>query len=97
MYGRTPAVEFGPAQFKTIRQGLVNDDLSRNYVNELMRRIVVLFKWGAAEGKIPAHIVQTLTIIPGLRKGRTEARETGPVLDEQQCLASVSVLWAKDL
>ena len=38
-----------------------------------------MFKWAAAEGKLPASVHDTLRLIPGLRRGRTEARETDPV------------------
>jgi len=79
LYGRTPAAEFGILQFKAIRQGLIGENLSRPYVNELMRRIVAVFRWGASEELIPAAVPQTLAIIPGLRKGRSGVREPAPV------------------
>ena len=79
LYGRTAAAEFGPLQFKAIRQRLIDDRLSRTYINEFMRRVVAMFKWAAAEGRIPAAVPQTLALIPGLRLGKTEARETAPV------------------
>src|SRR5262249_12070837 len=68
-----------PGQFKAIRQRLVADNLSRTYINEFMRRVVAFFKWGAAEGRIPAAVPQALAMVPGLRRGKTEARETDPV------------------
>ncbi|QDT74839.1 tyrosine-type recombinase/integrase [Lacipirellula limnantheis] len=79
LYGRTPAAEFGVVQFKAVRQAIIAEDHSRGHVNELMSRMVAIFRWGAAEGKIPANVAQTLAIIPGLRKGRTTLRETEPV------------------
>lgn len=57
----------------------MTEDLSRGHVNELMSRMVSIFRWGAAEGKIPAHVPQILAIIPGLRKGRTTLPKTAPV------------------
>src|SRR5690606_24433080 len=79
LYGRTPAAEFGVVQFKAVRHSLIAEDLSRGHVNDLMSRMVSIFRWGAAEGKLPASVAQTLAIIPGLRKGRTTLRETEPV------------------
>ncbi len=79
LYGRTLAADFGVVEFKAVRHSLSGRDLSRGYVNELMSRIVAVFRWAAAEGKIPAHVPQTLAIIPGLRKGRTDLRKTEPV------------------
>lgn len=79
LYGRTAAADFGVVQFKAVRQSLIEEDHSRGYVNELMSRTIAIFRWGAGEGKIPAHVPQTLAIIPGLRKGRTTLRETVPI------------------
>ena len=79
LYGRSPAAEFGILQFKALRHSLTGEDRSRSYVNETMQRIVAIFRWGAAEGKIPASVPQTLAVIPGLRKGRTTLREPAPV------------------
>lgn len=79
LYRRSLAAEFGVVEFKAVRHSLSQRDVSRGYVNELMSRIVAVFRWAAAEGKIPAHVPQTLAIIPGLRKGRTALRETEPV------------------
>lgn len=74
LYGRSLAAEFGVVEFKAVRLSLSQRDVSRGYVNELVSRIVAVFRWAAAEGKIPAHVPQTLAIIPGLRKGRTALR-----------------------
>ncbi|QEG35163.1 tyrosine-type recombinase/integrase [Bythopirellula goksoeyrii] len=79
LYGRTEAAEFGVLQFKAIRQKLIDENLSRPYINERMRQIVAVFRWGASEGLIPAVVPQTLAIIPGLRKGRNGLREPAPV------------------
>lgn len=79
LYSRLAVEEFGVQQFKAIRQQLVDANLSRSYINETMRRVVAVFRWGAGEGLIPASVVQTLDVIPGLRKGRSGVRETDPV------------------
>ena len=42
--------------------------------------MISAFKWGAAEGKIPASVPQSLAIVPGLRKGKCDLRETDPVV-----------------
>lgn len=79
LYGRTAAAEFGVVQYKAVRLSVIAEDHSRGHVNDLMSRMVGIFRWGAAEGKIPAHVAQTLSIIPGIRKGRTALRETEAV------------------
>ncbi len=79
LYGRTVAAEFGVRQFKAIRQTLIAQDHCRKYINEQMRQIVAVFRWGAGEGLIPGVVVQNLTVIPGLRKGRSSVRESAPI------------------
>lgn len=80
LYGRSSATEFGVLQFKAVREATSTPGRSRPYVNELMRRVVALFKWAAAEGLLPAAIAQNLAIIPGLRRGKCGLPETEPVL-----------------
>ena len=78
-YGRTPAVEFGPLALKAVRQRMIDAGHSRCYINKNVDRIRRMFRWAASEELIPASVPQALATVAGLRKGRTEARETAPV------------------
>lgn len=80
LYGRTEAADFGPLALQTVQQRMVDAGLSRNVINGQMGRIKRAFKWGVAHELIPAATYQALQTVPGLRKGRTEARETAPIL-----------------
>lgn len=53
---------------------------SRKTVNKQGGRIKRMFKWGVSQELIPAFVYQALSTVNGLRRGRTEARETSPVL-----------------
>jgi len=97
LYGRTPAAEFGPLQFKAIRLSLIDEGLSRTYVNEVMRRIVAMFKWAASEGRIPPTVPATLALIPGLRRGKTEARETAPILPVDDAVVDATLPHLPDV
>jgi integrase len=79
LYGRSPAAEFGPPQFKALRQQLIDEDCCRTFINASMQRIVRVFRWAAAEGRVSPQVPQTLALIPGLREGKSEARESEPV------------------
>jgi integrase len=79
LYGPTPAAAFGPQELKAVRQVLVTRGLGRTYINATVHRIVRLFRWAVAEGLLPPTVPQALAMVPGLRKGRSEARETDPV------------------
>ena len=79
LYGHDSTVEFGPLALKTIRQLLIDADISRKHINKQVDRIKRIFRWAAAEELIPARVPQALGMVAGLRKGRSEARETPPV------------------
>ena len=65
-YGRTAAIQFGPLALKAIRQRMVEEDLSRIYINDLAGRIKRMFKWGARFGKVPLAAWQEVSLIePG--------------------------------
>lgn len=80
LYGRTPAVAFGPRDFKLVRQELIREGLSRNYIGGCMGRIQRMFRWAATEDVLPVSVFQSLQSVPGLAKGRSNARESRPVL-----------------
>ena len=79
LYGKSLAVEFGPQALKTVRQTFVDADIARKHVNKQTDRIKRMFKWAAAEELISASVPQALSMVPGLRAGRTEAHETAAV------------------
>ncbi|TWT67754.1 hypothetical protein Pla123a_43130 [Posidoniimonas polymericola] len=79
-YGKNSAVEFGPVRLRALRQRMVDDGHSRRYVNDHCDRIKRMYKWAAGEQLIPADAYRCLTMVEGLRRGRTEARETAPVM-----------------
>jgi integrase len=78
-YGRTLAAAFGPLALKAVRERMIADDLSRRYINDHVDRIRRMFKWAVAEQLLPVEVYQSLVLVPGLRKGRSDARECEPV------------------
>jgi integrase len=79
IYGNALASDFGPLALKTVRQTMVDVGHSRKTINKQTDRIKRMFKWSAAEEQIPASIPQALSMVSGLRKGRTDAKEMPPV------------------
>ncbi len=79
LYGKTIAAEFGPKGLKAIRETMVAAGNSRNYINKQTVRLKHLFKWAAAEELAPAEVYHRLTVVSGLQKGKTVARENEPV------------------
>ena len=79
-YGSTPCRDFGPLAFQAIQHQFVAKGLCRGYSNQLCAAIRRCFKWGVSQELVPPSVYQALGTVPGLRRGRTEARETAPVL-----------------
>ena len=78
-YGHTSAGNFGPLALKAIRQTMVEANLCRNEINKRVRHIIRAFKWAVENELAPPAVFQALKAVPGLRRGRSEARESAPV------------------
>ena len=79
LYGSTLVSEFGPLALRAIRERLIKSNLSRQTINDDTRRIRTVFKYGVSVGIVPSYVLDALRAVPSLEKGRSEARETGPV------------------
>ena len=80
LYGDTPASQFGPLALRTVRDQMIRDALLvRININKRIGRIKMVFKWAASMEIIPGSTYQALQTVPGLRRGRTEAREGNKV------------------
>jgi integrase len=78
-YGHTQAAAFGPLSLKACRQKMVEKGWSRNYTNAQVDRIRRMFRWAASEQILSTSIYNELRAVEGLRRGKTEARETARV------------------
>ncbi len=79
LYGSLPACEFGPLALKSVRQHWIDQGLCRTHINARVNRVKRFFKWAVSEELIFASVHQALQTVPGLRFGRTTAREKAPV------------------
>jgi integrase len=61
-------------EVKIIRHGL-----GRRYINQQIGRIKRMFGWAVEQELLPACVHEALIRVKGLRKGKSEARETGRV------------------
>ena len=84
LYGASPANAFGTKALKAVRQELVSADLSRGVVNQTVNLIRSIFRWGVAEELVPADVLVALRAVAPLRRGRSDARETDPILPVPQ-------------
>jgi integrase len=84
-YGETRAAEFGPLALRTLQVRMVEAGQSRPYVNKNIAQIKRVFKWAVSRELVPPSVYHGLSTVPGLKAGRTTAREPepiGPVDDE---------------
>ena len=79
-HGHVPVAEFGPLSLQAIQRRLADGNNSRRYVNHLTSAICRVFKWGVTQEIVPEHIHRALATVPGLRRGKSKAREAPPVL-----------------
>ncbi len=78
-YGRIPAVDFGPLKLMDLREKMIQAGHARNTINQSVGRIRRIFKFGVSREVVPASVHEGLRTVPGLRRGRSGARETSPV------------------
>jgi integrase len=86
LYGRCPAAEFSPLKLKAVREKMIQIGLARSTINQRVGRIIHLFKWATENELVPPSVHHGLKAVSGLKRGRSEARETSPVrpvLDDQ--------------
>jgi integrase len=75
-----PAEEFGPLKLKEVREAMIKTGLSRGVVNQRIGIIKRMFKWAASEELVPVNTYHGLLTVDGLKRGRSKARETEPVM-----------------
>ena len=79
LYGLTPARDFGPLALRAVRDEMVRSGLARTSVNDRINRVRRAFRWAASVELVPVAVVQSLTTVAGLQKGRSAAREPDPI------------------
>jgi integrase len=79
LFAEKPAIEFGPICLKTTRQAWANAGLARSECNRRTNLVRRIFKWAASEELVDAKVYQGLTVVTGLQRGRTAARESIPI------------------
>lgn len=79
LYGPTFVKDFGPLALKACRAEFVRKGLSRRECNRRTSLIKQFFRWATENELSPPSVYQGLQAVAGLRKGRCEAPDPGPV------------------
>ena len=76
VHGREPIRDFGPSKLLGLQGYLVAEGrLTRQGINRTINRIRSMFKWATVREYYPGSTLEGLKAVPGLRAGRTPARE----------------------
>jgi integrase len=78
-YGHTLAKDFRPLALQAIQRCLAETGNSRTYVNRLVQTIKQMFKWAVSQEMVDVTVHQALATVPGLKMGRSPAREPEPI------------------
>jgi integrase len=79
VYGHTPVKDFGPLALKAVREWMVRAGWTRGYINSCVGCVKRMFKWAVENELAPPSLYHGLAAVAGLKRGRSEARETRPV------------------
>lgn len=76
-HGDDPVDQFGPIDLDNFRDDFITDkDWSRKYINKQIGRVIRMFKWAVGKELCAADVPLRLAALGGLKRGRTDARET---------------------
>lgn len=78
-YGARFTADFAPPHLKAMQGAMVRRGWCRGNINKQVVRLRHIFKWGVGEGLVPGNVWQGLMAVPGLRRGRSDARQTPPI------------------
>ena len=79
LYGRQLVADFGPQKLKAVRQSMIDAGWCRSHINKQVARVRRMFRWGVEEELVPGEVFHAMAAVSGLKKNRSEARESKPV------------------
>lgn len=79
LYGSSSVEDFGPLRLKAVRNKYLEKGWSRKTINQQIGRLKRIFKWGVENELVSPTVFQALQAVSGLKRGRTEAKETAPI------------------
>jgi integrase len=79
LYGPTPYLEFGPKALRAVQEEMVRLGWCRSFINKQTARLKHVFKWAVSQELVPASLYHALATVPGLKRGKTKARERAPI------------------
>jgi integrase len=78
-HSTTPVDEFGPVLLEAYQRKLADATYTRTYIGHMVKSVRAAWKWAARREMISVSLYERLRTVPGIRPGRTNAREPKPV------------------
>ncbi len=79
LYASARADTFGPRALKAVRTRMIGMGWNRSYINKQVGRLKLIFKWGVENELVPPSVYHGVQAVAGLKRGRSDARESEPV------------------
>lgn len=79
IYGDLPASKMGPLALKVVRDAMIRKGWARTHINSQISRIKRAWRWATENELIKADAWHAMQSVSGLRRGRSEAKESVPV------------------
>lgn len=79
LYGHTLASQFGSRALETCQREWVKKGYCRGHCNALLVQVKACWSWGVRKELVAPDAYDSLTHVPGLRIGKTDAPESPPV------------------
>lgn len=86
LYGRTHVASFDPGMLQAVQAHLVSRKLALKTVNDAISRIIRMFRWAVVKRLVPSTLPQSLRELSPLKAGRSEAKETQPILPVEDAM-----------
>jgi hypothetical protein len=79
LFGRVRVANIQSADIERYVEHLIREGITRKSINRQLGRVKHVFKWGKLKGIVSAAVLAEVTVVPGLREGRSAAAEPKPV------------------
>ncbi|MGC4030264.1 MAG: hypothetical protein QM754_00750 [Tepidisphaeraceae bacterium] len=94
LYGSAPAASFSPRCLKACQADMVAAGLARKNINRRIGRIRQIFRFAVGEELIPPAVLDGLKAVNGLKRGRTDAKETAPIKPVSESVVMAAIAHA---
>ncbi|MEJ7591122.1 MAG: site-specific integrase [Planctomycetaceae bacterium] len=78
-FGRLSVADFSSLKLQTVREAMIAAGWVRTSINQQVRRITRMLRWGVEQELVPADVYASCKALTGLRFGRSEATESEKV------------------